>query len=227
MSQEVFSPSKGLRSRLPCIPDAISNTLSSPTVTPPTKCSRRFSHLLILDIYPLAHFSVAENEQIMAEKRLRDRTARPNASYLSRKIAQDIATLHPSTPGLTWHDIPAIEEAEITFTDPRARYCVSTIEFGEQGKKVENCPNRNGQRRLEWRTREGGVLGGSEFERWVSQERKIQSKLRNQELEQNTEEERRRRENARMKKARFWEARVGVDKEKRKARRKERLKMPK
>lgn len=85
----------------------------------------------------------------MAEKRLRDRTARPNASYLSRKIAQDIATLHPSTPGLTWHDIPAIEEAEITCTDPRARYCVSTIEFGEQGKKVENCPSRNGQRRLE------------------------------------------------------------------------------
>lgn len=163
----------------------------------------------------------------MAEKRLRDRTARPNASYLSRKIEQDIATLHPSTPGLTWHDMPAIEEVEMTCIDPRARYCISTIEFGEQGKKVENCPSRNGQRRMEWRTREGGVLGGSEFERWVSQERKIQSKLRNVELEQNTEEERRRRENARMKKARFWKAQAGVDKEKRKARREERLKMPK
>jgi hypothetical protein len=51
--------------------------------------------------------------------------------------------------------------------------------------------------------------------------------LRNVELEQKTEEERRRRENARIKKARFWEAQAGVDKEKRKARKEERLKMPK
>ena len=160
----------------------------------------------------------------MAEKRLRDRTARSNASYLSRKFAQDIAILHPSTPGLTWHDMPAIEEAEMACKEPGARYCVSTIEFGEQGKKVENCPSRNGQRRMEWRTREGWVLDGSEFERWVSQERKIQSKLRNQELEQNTDEKRRRRENARMERARFWEAQAGEGKKKRKE---ERLKIPK
>jgi hypothetical protein len=79
----------------------------------------------------------------MAKKRLRGRTARSNASYFSRKFAQDIAILHPSAPRLTWHDMPAIEEAEMTCEEPGARYCVSTIGFGEQGKKVENCPGRN------------------------------------------------------------------------------------